>query len=196
MFFNKIKGGLFFVLLLWQVHCQAQDVKMYSGKAPSAAEMGEILFSRPDEMAVIKADGIKMRSISFGKPKNSQQKPADTAHQQQNSSIGLPIKFKYDSAVVLDESRAFLNEVGKMLKMPSFANEKLIIEGHTDAVGPKKYNQKLSERRAGSVKTYLKDNFNIAENRLFVSGMGESQPLANINPYAPVNRRVQFRRAP
>jgi len=186
MFFNKIKGGLFFVLLLWQVHCQAQDVKMYSGKAPSAAEMGEILFSRPHEMAVIKADGIKMRSISFGKPKNSQQKPADTAHQQQNSSIGLPIKFKYDSAVVLDESS----------KMPSFANEKLIIEGHTDAVGPKKYNQKLSERRAGSVKTYLKDNFNIAENRLFVSGMGESQPLANINPYAPVNRRVQFRRAP
>jgi len=196
MFINKIQAGLFFVLLLWQIQCHAHDVKMYSGKAPSAAEMGEILFSSPDEKSRVKEKGTTMRSISFSTPKKNQQEPFVAMPKQQNSLIGLPIKFGYDSAAVLDESMTFLNEVGKMLSMPSFANEKLIIEGHTDAAGPKNYNQKLSERRASSVKTYLEENFNIAENRLFVSGMGETQPLSNIDPYASVNRRVQFRRAP
>ena len=37
---------------------------------------------------------------------------------------------------------------------------------------------------------------NIASNRLFVHGVGESMPLAGVDPDAAVNRRVQFRKAP
>jgi outer membrane protein OmpA-like peptidoglycan-associated protein len=193
----NMKASLFFVLVVWQLNCQAQDVKMYTGKAPSAEEMGNILFSQSNEGVGVRPSGIKMRSISFGSSKKIQpETPIVKAQKSQNASIGLPIKFEYDSATVLDESKAFLNEVGKMLSMEDFNNEKLVIEGHTDGRGSKNYNQQLSEKRAASVKKYLKSNFNIAETRLSIVGMGESQPLPDVNNYASVNRRVQFRKAP
>lgn len=187
------------VLLLWHVNASAQSVKMYSGSAPSAEEMGNILFSnQPTETPAMKPDGMKMRSISFGKPKTAPSSAdlGTPAVAEQSSSIGLPIKFAYNSAEVLGESKPFLDEIGRMLSLPNFANEKLVIEGHTDAGGSEDYNRYLSERRATSVKNYLKQKFNIASNRLFVNGMGESQPLPDVSPYAAVNRRVQFRKAP
>jgi len=191
---NKVKNCFFLVLLSWQLTGQAQDVKMFSGKAPSAQEMGEILFSETDALSGLNSSGVKMRSISFGKP-NKPDTMAD-AEKKQNLSIGLPIKFEYNSASVRDESKSFLNEIGKMLTMPSFVDEKLVIEGHTDARGSENYNQRLSARRARSVKKYLVNKFNIAEERMVVAGMGESQPLPDVDPNAAINRRVQFRKAP
>ncbi len=195
-FLNKMSCSLFLVLLFWQINANAQEVKMYTGSAPSAEEMGKILFS--SQPSTMKPEGIKMRSINFGKSKNSQQELPKQAAQasQQDSAVGLPIKFGYNSAEILEDSKTFLNEIGRMLSMPDFASEKLVIEGHTDASGSDKYNMYLSERRAESVKEFLKNNFNIASNRLFVTGMGESQPLQGVAPHAPVNRRVQFRKAP
>jgi len=200
MFILKIFSRNFLlVLLVWHVNVKAQEVKMYSDKAPSAEEMADILFSnqQPSETSTVKPGGGKMRSISFGKAKSSTpDQPKIAPVSQESSTIGLPIKFAYNSAEVLGESEPFLNEIGRMLSLPNFAEEGLVIEGHTDARGSKTYNQNLSERRAKSVKKYLKDNFNIASNRLFVYGIGENQPLAGVDPNAPENRRVQFRRAP
>lgn len=195
-FLNKMSCSLFLVSMIWQINANAQEVKMYTGSAPSAEEMGAILFS--SQPSSTKPKGIKMRSINFGKAKNVQQELPQQAAQasQQDSAVGLPIKFGYNSAEILEESKSFLNEIGKMLSMPDFASEKLVIEGHTDASGSDKYNMYLSERRAESVKVFLKNNFNIASNRLFVTGMGESQPLSGVAPNAAVNRRVQFRKAP
>lgn len=182
--YKKMACGLFLVFFLQGI-VNAQDVKMYRDKTPTAEEMGEVLFSsQPPSM---ESDSIKMRSISFEKA------PIEKAQAQ---AVGLPIKFAYNSAEVLEESKPFLNEVGRMLSLSNFANEKLLIEGHTDAIGSKTYNLALSERRAQSVKNYLKENFNISSNRLFVDGVGESMPLAGEAPGAAVNRRVQFRKAP
>lgn len=200
MFFLNKKGCSLFVLsLFWQINANAQDVKMYTGSAPSAEEMGKILFSpQASDAPAMQSDRIKMRSINFGKSNNSQPElPKQAAvASQQDSAVGLPIKFGYNSAEILEDSKSFLNEIGRMLSMPDFASEKLVIEGHTDASGSDKYNMYLSERRAESVKVFLRNNFNIASNRLFVTGMGESQPLSGVAPNAAVNRRVQFRKAP
>lgn len=195
--FKNISLGLFSISLFWQVCANAQEVKMYSNNAPSAEEMGDILFSnQPDDVPAMKSEGVKMRSISFGKQKKTLATQAKETSEKQSAAVGLPIKFAYNSSEVLEESKPFLNEIGRMLSLPKFSNEKLLIEGHTDAKGSEEYNRYLSERRAESVKNYLRNNYNIASNRLFVTGMGESQSLANVSPYAAVNRRVQFRKAP
>ena len=83
-----------------------------------------------------------------------------------------------------------------MLNLPSFANNKLVIEGHSDARGSEEYNRSLSKRRANAVKKYLMENYNIDANKLFVMGLGESQPLSGMTPFSSMNRRVQFRKAP
>ena len=172
----------------------AESVKMFTDRAPSAKEMGNIIFSQPVRT---KSAGIKKRSINFSPVKRvPQELPEQAKAHASDTAVGLPIKFAFNSSTVLNESKPFLNEIGKMLALPDYLNERLIIEGHTDASGPESYNQSLSEQRAQAVKNYLRGHFNVDSNRLLVTGLGESQSLENTNPYASVNRRVQFRKAP
>jgi OOP family OmpA-OmpF porin len=67
----------------------------------------------------------------------------------------------------------------------------ITIEGHTSISGSPQYNQKLSERRAESVKRYLVSRGVPAE-QLRAVGYGESRPLTtDPSPEAQkVNRRV------
>lgn len=50
--------------------------------------------------------------------------------------------------------------------------------GHADWIGTDAYNQKLSERRANTVKTYLVSQ-GIPSGRVRSEGRGESQPVAS-----------------
>jgi outer membrane protein OmpA-like peptidoglycan-associated protein len=67
------------------------------------------------------------------------------------------------------------------------------VEGHTDSVGSEEYNQKLSERRAESVKGYLLQQ-KIPANELASVGFGESKPVASNSTAAgrQQNRRVEL----
>lgn len=66
------------------------------------------------------------------------------------------------------------------------------VTGHTDSRGAEAYNQKLSERRANAVKTYLEDK-GIAADRINASGAGETQPIASnkTKEGRAENRRVE-----
>ena len=63
--------------------------------------------------------------------------------------------------------------------MKEYPEVKGVIEGHTDNKGGKAYNDKLSLRRAQSVKDYIVKKFGIDESRLGVKGYGFSKPVAN-----------------
>ncbi len=69
------------------------------------------------------------------------------------------------------------------------------IDGHTDSVGSAAYNVRLSERRAGAVKTYLVGH-GIAPDRIEVRGLGSADPVAsNATPEGRAeNRRVELHR--
>ncbi len=77
--------------------------------------------------------------------------------------------------------------------------EKTVIEvaGHTDNTGTTAYNQTLSERRAGSVASYLTAQ-GLQPVRVITEGYGPSQPMAT-NSTADgrqQNRRVELRLVP
>ena len=71
---------------------------------------------------------------------------------------------------------------------------KVEIGGHTDAQGSDAANQRLSQRRADSVRQYLVDK-GIEGERLTAVGYGEAQPIAtNDTPAGRAeNRRVEFK---
>ncbi len=71
---------------------------------------------------------------------------------------------------------------------------KIEIQAHTDDVGSKKYNQKLSDKRALSVVNYLIDK-SIVKDRLIAKGYGETMPLvSNDNEENRAkNRRVELK---
>ncbi|MBI3897403.1 MAG: OmpA family protein [Gammaproteobacteria bacterium] len=55
---------------------------------------------------------------------------------------------------------------------------------------------KLSQRRADTVKSYLMQAHRVPAQTLITVGFGAEALLNGRDPYAPENRRVQFRAAP
>ena len=83
-----------------------------------------------------------------------------------------------------------------LAKLAAFLNKypdrSVSIEGHTDNVGSEDSNFSLSERRAGSVKSYLV-NQGVAASRLTSTGKGEGAPVAGNDSETgrQQNRRVE-----
>lgn len=99
--------------------------------------------------------------------------------------------YDFDKATLKPEGKAKLDELASKIK--GFTLEVVIAVGHTDSVGSDAYNQKLSLRRAESVKAYLVSK-GIEANRVYTEGKGKKQPLAD-NKTADgraKNRRVEI----
>jgi len=89
-----------------------------------------------------------------------------------------------------------LDRDGAMLK--DNPDIKVEIGGHTDSLGSEKANQKMSEKRAESVKKYLMDKFNIPGDRMIVKGYGSKKPIADngTKEGRAKNRRVELKIIP
>lgn len=156
---------------------QAEDVKMFSS-VPSASEMANLLFPELSKRP-------KTRSIGADPLDN-------TSFTKESIGVGLPIRFEFNSDEITGDSRPYIDELGQMLLLKALNDKKVVIEGHTDAIGPQQYNQQLSIRRAQAVKQYLFYNYGIDNSRLVILGKGEYEPLNGTNPVAPINRRVEI----
>jgi outer membrane protein OmpA-like peptidoglycan-associated protein len=75
----------------------------------------------------------------------------------------------------------------------AYPDLKLEIEGHTDSIGGDAYNQRLSEKRAASVRDYLV-NSRVSINNTVARGLGKSEPVADNKTAAgrKLNRRVEM----
>jgi outer membrane protein OmpA-like peptidoglycan-associated protein len=88
--------------------------------------------------------------------------------------VGSDFLFDFDRAEVRSEAAPALAELAERI---TAADRPVLIEGHTDGKGTESYNQRLSERRAGSVRTALVDR-GLRPARLNVRGFGKSRPVA------------------
>ena len=70
-----------------------------------------------------------------------------------NVAITFVVHFRFDRAFIEPCMRPVLRQVAQYAN--THRDEKLLILGHTDRVGPPQYNQSLSERRARTVYAYL-----------------------------------------
>jgi outer membrane protein OmpA-like peptidoglycan-associated protein len=106
-------------------------------------------------------------------------------------TIDLNVPFDYNSDKLTPDGIITLRRLGEALKDPRLASYRFKIAGHTDAKGTAGYNQKLSERRAQSVRDYLVFQYDLAPNRLETAGYGFTQPADPGHPEDAINRRVQ-----
>ncbi|MBL8483412.1 MAG: OmpA family protein [Rhodocyclaceae bacterium] len=82
--------------------------------------------------------------------------------------------FDFDKAVLRPEGKSKLDDLASQAGKLNL--EVIIAVGHTDRIGSDAYNQKLSERRAAAVKTYLVGK-GVAANKVYTEGKGEKQPV-------------------
>ena len=98
--------------------------------------------------------------------------------------------FDFDKSTLKPEGRQLLDQVAQQAQGLNL--ETIIAVGHTDSIGSDAYNQKLSERRAASVKTYLTSK-GVPADRIYTEGKGETQPVASnaTREGRAQNRRVE-----
>ena len=99
--------------------------------------------------------------------------------------------FDFDKDTLKPEGMAKLDKLAADVKGINL--EVIIATGHTDSMGTDAYNQKLSVRRAESVKAYLVSK-GIEKNRVYTEGKGEKQPVADnkTKEGRAKNRRVEI----
>ncbi len=99
------------------------------------------------------------------------------APREEKVTISLEVEFKTGKADIQNQYHAEIGRVAEFMKSYPEANG--VIEGHTDNVGSKEANMKLSQRRADSVRQYLIDKFGIDGKRLTAKGYGPTKPIAS-----------------
>lgn len=103
--------------------------------------------------------------------------------------------FAVNSSSLLPGAYDELERVARVLNQ--YPETNIRIGGHTDSTGSEAANQRLSERRAESVKNALV-GMGVNPARLTTIGYGESKPIASNNTEAgrQQNRRVEIRIVP
>ena len=105
--------------------------------------------------------------------------------------VDFAIQFKAGSADVAPSSEDTLRQIAKILSLSP--DKCVLIEGHSDASGNPDSNLSLSRDRANSVYKFIVDKSGMDAGRITAVGKGQSEPLKNLDPRDPKNRRVVFK---
>lgn len=148
------------------------------GKADSASNIG-VTMPAPPPPPVIVPEPV----VEAAQPKAAPVKTCDP--------IAVNVQFDTNKAVIKPKYHDELKKIADFLN--EFPKATSVIEGHTDSVGSKAANIKLSQRRAESVRSYLIANFKIAPERLTAKGFGPEKPVADNKTAAgkQKNRRIE-----
>ena len=121
-------------------------------------------------------------------PDKPKPKPAPVA---EKVTLAADVLFDFDKSVLKPEGKNKLDDLANKVKAINL--EVVIAIGHTDSIGSDAYNQKLSVRRAESVKAYLASK-GVEPNRIYTEGKGEKQPVASnkTKEGRQKNRRVEI----
>lgn len=138
------------------------------------------------ELYIIEEKGFSRR-LFFG---------ADEMKKQLDSAGHVSIYgiyFDFDKSNLKPGSEKMLMEMVKLMK--NYPSLKIEIQGHTDSIGSKEYNLKLSDQRAKTVKSFLV-LYGIDQARMTAKGYGLSKPVASneTEEGRALNRRVELKK--
>jgi OOP family OmpA-OmpF porin len=108
------------------------------------------------------------------------------------AQLTVAIQFDFNSARIRPNSFRAIGLMADALYHPYLQGYCFLIVGHTDAVGGREFNLKLSQQRADAIREALINPFGISRARIEAVGLGEEQFLNRSNPKAAENRRVQL----
>jgi OOP family OmpA-OmpF porin len=187
-FFQREKSGGLMINKAWMLlvalalaaGCATEPPKPEAQPAPPPAPVPAPKPPPPPEP--------KPRAPEPEKPKPAPEKPKPVA---EKVTFAADVLFDFDKAVIKPEGKSKLDDISNKAKGVNL--EVVIAIGHADSIGSDAYNQRLSVRRAESVKAYLVSK-GIEGNRVYTEGKGEKQPVAENKTAGgrAKNRRVEI----
>ena len=131
------------------------------------------------------------RDLTHGDPPAPPNPPPIPLPPHPKMTFAADVFFDFDKSILKPGGKAALDDL--LVKVTQVRVEVVIAVGHTDGIGSNAYNDKLSMRRAETVKSYLVGK-GVEANRIYVEGKGKKQPRAD-NKSAEgraQNRRVEI----
>lgn len=164
----------------------------YASVAPTA-DVEYLLTCRGEGGEVASKAGVTVKPMPAKpvEPAPVEQSAAKASAAQLCSPTVLSIAFDTNKTVIKPKYRDELAKITAFLKENPKA--KGSIDGHTDAVGKKSANMKLSQQRAEMVRTYLVKTGGIDADRIVAQGFGPTKPIADNKTAAgkAKNRRIE-----
>lgn len=104
-------------------------------------------------------------------------------------SMSLLLSYQTNKYVLTDKHKQAISQYLELVGQ----DKNILIEAHTDDIGAKAYNNKLSQRRASSATVYLRKTLGLG-NRIIEKSFGESSPICKVeeNATSGCNRRVRL----
>lgn len=101
--------------------------------------------------------------------------------------------FESGSDRLSQDARRMLSEAAAVMRR--FPQETIVIEGHTDNLGPAAANRELSRRRAEAAVAYLAETEGLPRGRFVVQAYGETRPQASnrLPEGRELNRRIEIK---
>ncbi len=165
-------------MLLWSQPAASQQYEEGSPIPPSAK--GEVLPLKGEALP-LKAQVLEIRGIAAGlaarvDPLQAALKDLGATVKGKEIKIDLAadVLFDFDKADLRPEAEPALEKVAAVLR--AYPKAAVAIDGHTDGKGSDQYNQRLSERRADSVRRWLVNQR--LDVRLTARGWGKTRPVA------------------
>lgn len=96
--------------------------------------------------------------------------------------LAADVLFDFDKSTIKPQAESALHTVAEIINEKG-KGRSVRIDGHTDSKGGDAYNQKLSERRAASVKQWLAEKEGLNTVKMSTQGFGAKRPVApNVKP--------------
>jgi OmpA-OmpF porin, OOP family len=185
-----------------QIHETRTELKSVDEKAQSGISAAQERAATADQHA---ADAMNRATQADQKATQADQK-ADQAAQGVNQLRGVvaniddyklqtsaTVAFNFNKYTLSKDAMQDLDKIAGDVK----GDKRFLIavEGFTDSVGPKQYNEELSRKRADAVVNYLVAQHDIPIYRIHMVGLGEEKPLDTARNRAAraKNRRVEVR---
>jgi OOP family OmpA-OmpF porin len=107
--------------------------------------------------------------------------------------LKLEITFASNSSVIDPKFNSELQEAADFIK--AHPGKKLLVEGHTDTTGSAASNERMSQKRADTVRWVLVRDYGVNKANLTAKGFGEKNPIEDNATQAgrTANRRVVIR---
>lgn len=130
-------------------------------------------FGRTPEPAPKLAERVVYQPIIVTAP------PAEApAAERLRVSFNADVLFGFDRSIVSPTGKRALDKFTTELNGVEY--DHITIEGHTDRIGAKAYNEKLSLQRADAVKNYLVSRGVVPAGKITTVGKGSSMPITDV----------------
>jgi len=191
---------------LKQVDEKAQSGISAAQEKASAADQHAATADQHAGDALNKADQAGQAATQAGQTANQAVQSADQANRGVGNlrqvvanlddyklQASATVPFKFNQYVLTPDAQDDLDKLAQGLK--SSRRFFVAVEGYTDDVGNKQYNEVLSRRRADSVAEYLVAKHDIPIYRIHMIGLGEEKPAeeGHSRTARAKNRRVEVK---